>query len=594
MRARSSSSVGPLAIALGAGLLGCRTPTSITVETSTELSCAEHGASAIVVGPPSGLEGRAPSASKTSCDSSSPSLGRLVLVPSGGDDDRVGIKAVLGVDRAPEECLGDDVRGCVVARRTLRYVPHTRLTVAIALRRACVGVRCAAGSTCVQGACVAADIADPTECAGASGCDETVLAPVAPLADAGAGDDATSTDAGPDVKGPDGASPTDARPPSDGPTVASHTTLALGEFHSCALTPSGAAYCWGANDQQQLGRGGGSDDANPAPVLTAAGPALARATGLVAGRASNCATFADGHVACWGQNGSHQLGPAADKTLRAATTVDAFAFATSLTIGDTHSCFRGASGAPFCVGANDTGQLGMGSGVAARPSPSTPPRFTGRARELAASSGGFTLAVREDDGAVWGWGRNDEGEVTPGAPTGSPIFDATASQLLLAAPVARLAAGSEFACVALTDGSVSCWGDNHSAQCGVPTSQGSARGPTTIVDASGAKLASVVQVAVGGYFACALLRSGHVQCWGSDDYGQLGRGRALDGGTASAPRAADVVGVSDAVFVACGAYHACAVTSGGQVLCWGGDSGYQLGQADGQPRATPSAVDVPK
>jgi alpha-tubulin suppressor-like RCC1 family protein len=44
------------------------------------------------------------------------------------------------------------------------------------------------------------------------------------------------------------------------------TALSAGIMHSCGVTPSGAAYCWGNNDYGQLGNGSNTSTTGPAPV----------------------------------------------------------------------------------------------------------------------------------------------------------------------------------------------------------------------------------------------------------------------------------------------------------------------------------------
>ena len=99
------------------------------------------------------------------------------------------------------------------------------------------------------------------------------------------------------------------------------------------------------------------------------------------------------------------------------------------------------------------------------------------------------------------------------------------------------------------------------------------------------RLLSLGGISIADYFAC-LLDSGQVKCWGENDQGQLGNG-AL-GTDSEVP--VDVTGLSDAVDVSVAYLHACAVRSGGQVVCWGdGDNG-KLGTGRESDASTPVAV----
>jgi alpha-tubulin suppressor-like RCC1 family protein len=80
-------------------------------------------------------------------------------------------------------------------------------------------------------------------------------------------------------------------------------TVTAGGAHSCAALTDGRVFCWGANDQGQLGDGDNVPSLVPVPV-----PALTAVVQVAAGRAHTCARQRDGAVWCWGGNDSGQLG----------------------------------------------------------------------------------------------------------------------------------------------------------------------------------------------------------------------------------------------------------------------------------------------
>jgi hypothetical protein len=102
------------------------------------------------------------------------------------------------------------------------------------------------------------------------------------------------------------------KPVTGGLTLAS---LAAGGDFTCGLTTTGAAYCWGANDQGQLGDGTQTD--RPAPTPVGGGLTF---TALAAGDQHVCGVAADNAIYCWGDGTSGQLGLAVPQPLKTSPT----------------------------------------------------------------------------------------------------------------------------------------------------------------------------------------------------------------------------------------------------------------------------------
>jgi hypothetical protein len=175
---------GAVMIASACALTSCRSPTEITVVVTTDFDCTDLHHVTVTVGEFGPTLETSPFTSvSTTCAGGY--AGKIVVVPSGANDDLVAIKVVGGFGklRTAEDCSASfDASpdtpaygaGCIVARRAIRYTPHTPLTVPVVLRAACDGVPCGETETCVGGACTPATIADPSQCTGAS-CDECTL-----------------------------------------------------------------------------------------------------------------------------------------------------------------------------------------------------------------------------------------------------------------------------------------------------------------------------------------------------------------------------------------------------------------------------------
>ena len=132
--------------------------------------------------------------------------------------------------------------------------------------------------------------------------------------------------------------------------------------------------------------------------------------------------------------------------------------------------------------------------------------------------------------------------------------------------------GAQHSCAVTDAGGVECWGDNQFGQLGTGDTTGSTT-PRVVNGITGA-----LEVAAGNGHTCVLVHGGSVSCWGLDASGQLGNGDPL---LANRTSPVPVLGLTDAVHLAAGDFHTCATRTDGTVWCWGQDGMGQLG--DGSP-----------
>jgi alpha-tubulin suppressor-like RCC1 family protein len=348
---------------------------------------------------------------------------------------------------------------------------------------------------------------------------------------------------------------------------------------------------------------------------------------LALGGNHSCALTAGNGIVCWGNNRYGQLGNGTTLASSLPTPVSRMTNGvTAIAAGWAHTCALRIDGSLECWGVNTKGQLGdsttadswspvtvtgLDAGVQAvtaghrhtcaltaaggvkcwgentsggvgdgtSVNRNEPVDVPGLAEGVKAleAGAGHTCALLET-GAVICWGWNVNGQLGNGTNTDSRL---PADVGPLPGPAVAVAAGDQHTCALIDDGSVVCWGANASGQLGNGTRQRKNTPAPVLGLASNA-----VELAAGGAHTCALLTDGRVQCWGDDQSGQLG-----DGGYENQSKPVDVTGLTGEVkHIAAGFSHTCAVLSDRRILCWGWNTEGQLGDGTAKSRRVPGAV----
>ncbi len=309
----------------------------------------------------------------------------------------------------------------------------------------------------------------------------------------------------------------------DGTTTQSTTPVAVsglssavgaivaGGYHSCAVTSSGAARCWGRNNYGQLGDGTTTDRVTPTAVSGLSSGVAAIATGIY----HTCALTTGGGVVCWGYNSYGQLGDGTTTDRWTPTAVSGLSNGIAAIAADHyHACARTTAGGALCWGNNSYGQLGDGTTT----SRATPTAVSGLSSGVAAiEPGGRHTCVRTTGGGVMCWGYNVLGELGDGTTTQRLTPTAVSG---LTSGAAAIAAGYWHTCAVTAGGDVACWGDNNYGDLG----DGATLRRTTAIGVSGLS-SGIVAVAGGGVFhSCAITTGQGLVCWGDNSAGQLGVG----------------------------------------------------------------------
>jgi len=134
--------------------------------------------------------------------------------------------------------------------------------------------------------------------------------------------------------------------------------VATGSHLSCGLRASHSASCFGSNPVGQALPGG--PDPQLDPNATIAGPA--GFTAIDAHVFHACGLDVEGHAWCWGRNEEGQLGTGAFSLSEPETRLGDAVFVTVAT-GRFATCTMSADDQVWCTGANNAGQLGLGDDV---------------------------------------------------------------------------------------------------------------------------------------------------------------------------------------------------------------------------------------
>jgi alpha-tubulin suppressor-like RCC1 family protein len=145
-------------------------------------------------------------------------------------------------------------------------------------------------------------------------------------------------------------------------------SIAAGELHTCAVSTTGAVYCWGYNYSGQLANNSYTDSHVPVQVEGVGGTGLLSGiASIAAGGAHTCALSTTGAVYCWGYNFYGQLGNNSTTGSNVPVQVEGVGGSgllsgiASISAGDDHTCALSATGRIDCWGFNGEGNLGNNS-----------------------------------------------------------------------------------------------------------------------------------------------------------------------------------------------------------------------------------------
>ncbi|NUP10252.1 MAG: hypothetical protein HOW73_29735 [Polyangiaceae bacterium] len=324
--------------------------------------------------------------------------------------------------------------------------------------------------------------------------------------------------------------------------------VASGKDHICALTREGEVWCWGSNNDGQLGvsteRG---KDAPPTRVEK-----LGRAVDIRADYNTTCARTAEGEIFCWGSGTFGMLGSARDSNT--PLRIDGLPPAIDFAMSSSHACIVGKDGSVHCWGEGGSGQLGDGRQQTSK----VPVRVDGiDDAVLVVAESGYTCAARRDE-SVACWGERTSGQLGDGSPseehTPIPVEGITGATRICAQGKLY----PERTCVIDANQALRCWGKQSKlavaatdvvdcdAECFV-TRDGR-------VDCGDGPVAGVTDVGSASAWSskgCGLRADGSVVCWTGEE------GKKPN------------IAMKQATAIKTGSDAACALKGAGELWCWG-------------------------
>jgi len=408
---------------------------------------------------------------------------------------------------------------------------------------------------------------------------------------------------------------TSAAPPIQIGSDADWATVALSNGHGCAQKNDRRVFCWGQNNQGQLGNGRGPEVHAPGVVGARGTPAISDWEELSVGASTACGLRAGGTIWCWGQSASGNLD--------VPTQLGSVAGWSQLAVSSWQSCAL-SSGALYCWGDNFVGEVGDGTTTPR----STPTRVgTDDDWERVVVTNARSCGLRHG-GQLSCWGAGNFG----GLGTGS--VDDAHQPMPVGPSTSRwsdVSIGGNYGCALRTDGALFCWGllgnDLTSATlipvqvgtatdwesirigsgmaCGRRPSSASRSGqlwcwgiswgdslgdlPDRTFVAAPILLPGVdaAEVTIGHHHLCTRSHSA-IRCWGENHAGQLGADQTVGNQAFITPLLPTA-----SVEIAAGAYFSCARQSDGTVWCWGANDSGQLGNGGLHSVAPEVVVNTP-
>ncbi|MBN3297180.1 HERC3 ligase, partial [Amia calva] len=292
--------------------------------------------------------------------------------------------------------------------------------------------------------------------------------------------------------------------------------IACGGHHSVFLLHDGSVYTCGSNSFGQLGH----EKSGASPELV--GALDAQKIGSVSGgQAHSLAVNEQGQVFAWGAGGEGQLGQGTmEEVVRVPRLIKKLCEhrISQVMCGNQHCIALSKDGQLFTWGQNANGQLGLGKGEPSKPSPQSLKSLSGIPLAQISAGGDHSFALSLS-GAVFGWGKNNAGQLGLNDEQDRAVPCHIKS--LRTQKVVYICCGDEHTAALTKDGGLFTFGDGSGGQLGHDSTNNEVL-PRRVLELMGSE---VSQIACGRQHTLAFVpSSGMVYAFGCNINGQLGIG----------------------------------------------------------------------
>lgn len=295
---------------------------------------------------------------------------------------------------------------------------------------------------------------------------------------------------------------------ADGDWIDIETGIAFG----IGLKSDGTIWSWGDNASEQLGQGDTTDRFSPTQIGTDTDW-----ESITAGAAHAAAIKTDGTLWTWGEGSQYRLGNGATNDVGTPTQIgtDTDWSGVFSDTGSIHTLAQKDDGTLWGWGDNFNGQIGLGSSGNDIQTPTQVGSDTDWAEIDLGDN--FTTALK-DDGTIWAWGVNTWGQLGDGTDNNR----STPNQIGTDTDWLTISAGAtQTLALKEAGGSLWAWGGNLEGTFGNGSSSFTDQTTPVLITQAGSNWSDID---TSTYHTLALQDDGSLWSWGANYFGELGIG----------------------------------------------------------------------